>query len=147
MRCNSTDNWRVRLILCAIFFAISGGWMPLAQAQSPAKLKAEEEAYREYMQTISRQLGVTCNTCHDVKNWKSDTKPSYKVAREHIRIVQLLIDNGMGGTRGAPKADCYLCHRGLLKPAYKEPNDPLIMNKTEHKSSSGDLNTSEDDKE
>ena len=143
MRCNSIS----RLILCATFFAIFGAWTDFTHAQSPAKLKAEEEAYREYMQTISRQLGVTCNTCHDVKNWKADAKPSYKVAKEHIRIVQLLIDNGMNGARGAPKADCYLCHRGLLKPAYKEPQDPLIMHKTEHKSALEDSGSADDDKE
>jgi hypothetical protein len=100
-----------------------------SSAQSPEKLKAEDEIYREYMQTITRQLGVTCNTCHNVKNWKSDEKPHFKTAKEHIRLVQMLIDNGMNGEKGAPKADCYMCHRGVLKPAYREPHDPLLMKK------------------
>jgi hypothetical protein len=40
-------------------------------------------------------------------------------------LRQLLIDNGFDGKRG-PKADCYMCHRGDLKPKYKEKVDPIL---------------------
>lgn len=102
---------------------------PQSQSQLPNKVKQEEEIQRERMVVISRQLGVTCNTCHDNKNFTSDKKASYKIAKEHIRLVQVLIDNGMDGQNNRPKADCYMCHRGRAIPDYKEPFNPLTMKK------------------
>lgn len=80
---------------------------------------------RQVMITMSRQLGVTCTTCHDQKNFRSDKKVEYRIAKEHMKITQLLIDNGFDGKRG-PKADCYMCHRGDLRPKYKEKVDPIL---------------------
>jgi len=102
---------------------------PMAWSQLPSKVKLEEEIQRERMIVMTRQLGVTCNTCHDNKNFISDKKMPYKIAKEHIRLTQLLIDNGMDGQNNHPKADCFMCHRGKLKPDYKEPFDPLTMKK------------------
>ena len=94
-----------------------------ASAQTAAKVKSEEEIMRETMVTISRQLGVTCTTCHNPDNFRSDKKMEFKVAKEHMKITQLLIDSGMDGKKG-PKASCYMCHRGELKPKYQAPSDP-----------------------
>lgn len=66
---------------------------------------------------MTRQLGVSCNTCHNINNFKDDTKVEFKIAKEHIRVVKLINEQGF---RGTPKADCYMCHRSQLKPAYKE---------------------------
>lgn len=80
---------------------------------------------REYMLEISRQLGVTCNYCHDVKNFRNESMKTWKISKEHMHIVQLL--NTRGFTKG-PKADCYMCHRGKATPDYKEglpPTSPL----------------------
>lgn len=96
-----------------------------ARAQTPAKLKSEEEQMREVMVVISRQLGVTCTACHNTDNFKSSEKQSFKTAREHMKLTQLLIDSGMNGKSG-PKADCYMCHRGELKPDYKEKVPPML---------------------
>lgn len=82
-----------------------------AQTQDMDLIKHKE------MIKISRQLGVTCNYCHDVKNLKKATSPKYKVALEHIRITKLLNEKGF---KGSPKVDCFLCHRGVAKPAFKE---------------------------
>ena len=106
---------------------------PQSESQSPQKIKTEDEVYREYMVTMSRQLGVTCTACHNLKNFASDEKLEFKTAKQHIKFVQLLIDNGMDGTKGNPKADCYMCHRGKLKPDYKEPFHPIIMQKEQKK--------------
>lgn len=72
---------------------------------------------REEMVVISRQLGVTCNYCHDVDNLKKSDMPAHKKALEHMRITELLNKDGF---RGNPKVDCFLCHRGSAKPDYKE---------------------------
>lgn len=93
---------------------------PKSQSQSPLEVKMAEEEMRKVMRTWSRQLGVTCTTCHDSNNFKSDKLSTFKIGKEHMKLTQLLIDNGMDGKRG-PKADCFMCHRGSLKPNYKEP--------------------------
>lgn len=90
------------------------------QAQTAKELKEKEEAIRQSMLQISRQLGVTCNTCHNTSNFKSNEKPLFQVAAFHMKITQQLIDSGFNGKEGQPKADCYMCHRGQLKPDFKE---------------------------
>jgi cytochrome c-type biogenesis protein CcmH/NrfF len=95
-----------------------------AIAQTPSKLKSQEEQIREVMVTMSRQLGVTCTSCHNTDNFKSDKMDNFRLAREHMKLTQVLIDQGMDGKRG-PKADCYMCHRGKLKPDFRENLDPL----------------------
>jgi hypothetical protein len=77
----------------------------------------QEIRTRDYMIEVSRQLGVTCNYCHDVKNFRQRDMKAWKTGKEHMRIVELL--NTRGFTHG-PKADCYLCHRGKAVPDYRE---------------------------
>jgi len=83
------------------------------------KLNDPDLVKREYMVKISRQLGVTCNHCHDVNNFKSELMPTYKVAKEHMHIVDLLNKQGFKA-KNDPKADCFMCHRGTSMPDYKE---------------------------
>ena len=109
---------------------------PQGFSESPKQLKEADAAYREYMVTISRQLGVTCVACHNTKNWSDDKKNEFKVAKHHIKLVQVLIDNGFSGEKGSPKADCYMCHRGKLKPDYEEPFHPMTMQKDKKKEDS-----------
>lgn len=116
-------NKIVLTILFSVSFSLNGF------AQTAAQIKANDIAYREYKVTLSRQLGVTCAECHDTANFSKSDKMSFKKAKEHIKIVQLLIDNGFDGENGHPKADCYMCHRGKLKPDYREPKDPMTSDK------------------
>ena len=95
--------------------------LAVASAQTPSKLKTEEEVMREQMVHMSKQLGVTCTSCHDSENFKSDKKNEFKVAKEHMKLTQLLIDGGMNGQNKAPKASCYMCHRGELHPPSQMP--------------------------
>lgn len=94
--------------------------VPQAQAEPVSKFVTNEEKIREEMIVISRELGVTCNACHNVQNFKADDKKSFKVGKEHMKLTQMLRDNGLDGKKG-PKATCYMCHRGKLVPDYKEP--------------------------
>lgn len=100
---------------------------PSSFSQSPNALKDEQEEMRQVMMVISRQLGVTCTACHIESNFASDKMVNFKVAKEHMKLTQLLIDNGMDGRKG-PKADCFMCHRGKLKPDYIEKVNPIIQN-------------------
>lgn len=109
------------LIICLVAITIPILLIaPTSQSQSPQQILSQDEHIRDVMMTISRQLGVTCTTCHDTNNFKSDKKVPFKVAKEHMKITQTLIDKGFDGKNG-PKADCYMCHRGILKPDYREP--------------------------
>jgi hypothetical protein len=100
-------------------------WSPEIDAESAEKVKLAQEAMRQNMLVMTRQLGVTCNICHNPDNFKADDKLPFKIAKDHIRITQLLLDSGFDGKGGRPKADCYMCHRGKLTPEYIEHVDPM----------------------
>lgn len=130
--CNDLDKYsrKFRRILTQLVFVFTATFSVSGQSETPQvagseKLKASEEAIREQMMVISRQLGVTCSACHNLKNFASAEKPEFGVSKEHMKITQILIDSGMDGRDKRPKADCYMCHRGQLKPNYKEPADKL----------------------
>ena len=90
------------------------------QAQLSEKIKQTEEEIRQEMIVISRQLGVTCNECHHIKNFKDASKRSYQIALKHIKVVELLKLNGFSGSSNEPEASCYTCHKGKLKFQFKE---------------------------
>jgi hypothetical protein len=117
-----------RNFLFAATFLISTSLLLIAQkshAQTAKKIKSTEEQIRDSMVTISRQLGITCTYCHNTDDFKNSDKPFFKIAKEHMRLTQILIDSGMDGKSG-PKADCYMCHRGQSKPDFKEPLHPIV---------------------
>lgn len=108
-------------ILIGFFLII--GFTSLVFAQSAQKIKSQDMETREQMQIMSRQLGVTCVECHNLKDFTENKKPNFKTGLAHMKIVELLKQNGMDGKNG-PAASCFMCHRGELKPAYKEkPNE------------------------
>ncbi len=114
-------------LLILLFFA------PEGRSQSAAKIKSQDEVVREEMIEMSRQLSVTCTECHRVDNFKDNKKPSFKIAKEHLEIVQLLKSKGFDGKAG-PVATCYMCHRGALKPAYKESMKVVSVKTEDHPS-------------
>ncbi len=73
---------------------------------------------RQYMIEISRQLGVTCTYCHDIKDFKVADKAAYKISKTHIEVVKTLNEKYSGQI--GEKVDCYMCHHGQTKPSYKE---------------------------
>lgn len=89
-------------------------------AEKPDDLKKKEEDIRKEMILWSQQLGVTCTECHNLKNFKENHLPGFKVGLEHARIVHLLRENGMNGVK-SPLATCYMCHRGELRPQVQPP--------------------------
>lgn len=95
---------------------------PKAHSESVTKFVTKEEKIREEMIVISRELGITCTECHNVQNFRDDSKKSFKVGKEHIKLTQMLKENGFDGKKG-PMSTCYMCHRGKLMPDYKEPSE------------------------
>lgn len=73
----------------------------------------------------SRQLGVTCIHCHNLDNFKDDSKPNFKISFKHNQMVKVLQEEVFSerdkGNALKVKVDCYFCHRGKEMPDYIEP--------------------------
>jgi hypothetical protein len=112
----------LKTMFVGVLIAASGLvlFAPTSHSESVSKFVTKEEKIRADMLTISRHLGVTCNECHSVSNFTDATKPNFKISKEHMKIMQVLKDNGFDGKKG-PEATCYMCHRGKLHPDFKEP--------------------------
>ncbi|MGE5085199.1 MAG: photosynthetic reaction center cytochrome c subunit family protein [Bacillota bacterium] len=107
--------------LTALFLSVGLLFLgSFTEAEPVSKFVTKEDKIRDDMVVISRQLGVTCTECHNVSNFANDEKKSFKVGKDHMKLTQMLKDNGFDGKKG-PMASCYMCHRGKLVPEYKEP--------------------------
>lgn len=105
----------------AIVLAIILGFQQVSSGtEKSTPVSASDQAIRDSMVKMARQLGVTCNACHDVKNFKDGSMEKFKIAKEHMKVVELINTQGFTSKK-APKADCFMCHRGKSIPDYKEP--------------------------
>ncbi len=102
----------------SIFFGLLFSPSGALTESSTEKFKREQEIVRVQMVQISRELGVTCTECHSSKNWKDGSKSTFKVAKEHLKTVEILRANGFDGKK-FPEASCFTCHQGKLKFASK----------------------------
>lgn len=116
---NNATYYKSLVVFGAAIFIIMMIMSPKGYTESASKLKTNEDKVRQEMIVISRQLGVTCTECHNVNNFASDEKTGFKVAKDHMRIVETLRSNGFDGKKG-PEASCYMCHTGKIRPEYKE---------------------------
>lgn len=105
--------------LCAI--ALTLLLAPVAKTESAQKLKSKEEVVREEMLQLTKELGTTCTECHKTSDFKNDEKKSFQIGAKHMKLVAVLRENGFDGKAG-PEANCYMCHRGELRPPAKMPN-------------------------
>lgn len=113
-----SDYYKSIIVLFAALIVALFLLSPPGYTQGVQKIKSDEDSIREEMTKITREIGVTCTECHNVKNFKDDAKPNFRVGLEHIKITQMLKDNGFNGKNG-PEASCFMCHKGELKPKYK----------------------------
>lgn len=79
------------------------------------------DKYREQMITISRQLGVTCTHCHDSRNYRDASKKTHQIAKAHMEMVDMI--NEKYKHSFSAQVDCYMCHKGVAKPEFKEKTD------------------------
>lgn len=93
-----------------------------ATSSKPAKKPLEPweawDKFRPQMLEISRQLGVTCIHCHDSRNYRDSSKPTHKIAKAHMEMVDMI--NEKYKDSFSAKVDCYMCHKGVSKPEFKE---------------------------
>lgn len=74
-----------------------------------------------FMREISASLGVRCDFCHVMGAFQKDTKPTKRIARQMIQMVQFLNakEKVLHG-----HATCYMCHHGKALPDTKAPMHP-----------------------
>ncbi len=84
---------------------------------------------KETMIHWSRQLGVTCIYCHNLDNFKDNSKLTFKTSLKHHQMVRVLQEEIFSerdkGNALKVKVDCYMCHRGKGVPDYVEPPGQL----------------------
>src|ERR1700736_3954523 len=67
----------------------------------------------QIMRTFTAGLGVQCIYCHVQGNFASDENPKKEVARQMIRMSQVINANFPDGKM---RVTCYTCHRGEAEP-------------------------------
>jgi hypothetical protein len=65
------------------------------------------------MEFISGSLGVSCELCHTIGQFDSDSKSPKRTARSMIRMVKAINDDNFGGQLAVT---CNTCHQGMVKP-------------------------------
>ena len=90
---------------------------PKKQQPNPTNLKVLKVAtgpeVSQIMRTFTAGLGVQCSYCHVQGNFPSDENPKKDVARQMIKMTQVINSNFPDGKM---RVTCYTCHRGEAEP-------------------------------
>ena len=82
----------------------------------------DKKEMRAVMKEQAKALGVKCTHCHVKGDYASDEIPEKAVAREMMRMVER-INGELFTWEEAPRATCFMCHRGDLEPRM-QPQEP-----------------------
>ena len=82
----------------------------------------------KYMKSVSKDLGVKCIYCHDMKDKSKDT-PNKLIAREMIRMnndlnsgfFTFLADSVHKDVNSVAQISCWTCHQGKKHPQLVRP--------------------------
>jgi len=77
------------------------------------------EDLRPIMRSFNRGLGVHCEFCHEEEDFAKDTEHKEQ-ARNMIEIVRHL-NSEVFTWPNAPRATCFMCHRGHEEPEFEPP--------------------------
>ena len=90
---------------------------PKKQQPNPTNLKVLKVTtgpeVSQIMRTFTAGLGVQCIYCHVQGNFASDENPKKEVARQMIKMSQVINANFPDGKM---RVTCYTCHRGEPEP-------------------------------
>ena len=82
---------------------------------------------RNYMKSITKDLGVKCSHCHNMDDKSLDT-PHKEIAREMILLTRQINDylhafqaNDEEGKEEALTVTCWTCHKGKTEVEQKRP--------------------------
>jgi hypothetical protein len=76
-----------------------------------------KEQVKAAMKSISKELGVECDHCHDVPDMASDKLAPKKIAREMMKMTEELNSKWIKKVDAKAEVTCNTCHRGEAKPA------------------------------
>jgi hypothetical protein len=74
-----------------------------------------EKQIKVHMEKMSKEIGVKCTFCHNVKDYTSEEKPMKDFVRHKMQMVEWLNAKYRPKT-AAWEYSCYTCHRGQVKP-------------------------------
>ncbi len=111
----------MRLMLCIIFissiFAEDDKKSELKNVQVlPYTKKADIMKYMK--NTVTKELGVKCKYCHNLKDFSSDENEKKVAAREMMSMVMYINKNTMKPMK-LHEVTCWVCHRGQKHPDHK----------------------------
>ena len=110
----------------------------LAQAgKEPKNLKVlkfkTNKEITKYMKSVTKDLGVKCKYCHDMKDKSKDT-PMKETARNFMTLVDYINNSFLQDSADLNSHDntnvekhqdtqisCWTCHRGNIEPEKKRP--------------------------
>jgi hypothetical protein len=111
----------LRLMLCiALISSI------FAEDEKKSELKnvqvlsytTKAEIMKFMKKSVTKELGVKCNYCHNIKDYASDEKEQKIVSREMMRMVKHINTTTMKPL-GLHEVSCWVCHQGKKHPDHK----------------------------
>lgn len=104
----------ISIVLISIVFANDEKMSELENVQVlPYTKKADIMKYMK--KTVSKELGVKCNFCHNIREYSSDEIEHKLVAREMMRMVLNINENTFKPMK-RDEISCWVCHRGQKHP-------------------------------
>ena len=86
-----------------------------------------ERDLKKYMKSISKDLGVKCQFCHDLNDKSIDTDHK-EIARDMMRMqidlnksLFTLLGDSLDSQKNIPKISCWTCYRGSKYPQSIKP--------------------------
>lgn len=87
--------------------------LPGELAKWPAELASAPDALKTTMTVYARSLGVTCEFCHVVGDWKSQAKPPMQAIPT---MLALFTELPTLSPVAAKRSQCWMCHQGQRVP-------------------------------
>jgi hypothetical protein len=114
-------------VLTMLFIVSSLGFMQNKPKNNQVLEFDSERDLKKYMKSISKDLGVKCNFCHDLNDKSIDT-PHKKIARGMMQMQNNLnnsffahLGDSLDVHDDIPQISCWTCHRGSKNPQTIKP--------------------------
>lgn len=87
--------------------------LPELQAKWPTELTSAPDALKLTMTVYARSLGVGCDFCHTIGDWKSRAKPAMTTMTTILAVFDELPKYSKAA---ANRSQCWMCHQGTTSP-------------------------------
>ncbi len=106
-----------KIIILCLFSSLIAQDKPKSELKNVTVLPyTKKSEIMKYMKkTVSKELGVKCSFCHNVRDYSSDENSHKIVAREMMRMVMNINETTMKPLK-MHEVSCWVCHRGNEHP-------------------------------